>query len=612
VVVCTPSKLLTRSQALNGERIASPSISAEHRVIADFSDWEGLWREFSRPIVVVSNNPRFVKFWKNVCGDGTGFFSVVDTGKKKFVSPWASLGFKGLLKALIVSAANPDDDGEKGDLEYLEMQEALEDYVVHHGLFSQALAAARLASRLPWLVKYKFVDALPQPIHCIDLLHGLQTTHGSLPLEDITVRHPPRYIIGTLLIAGQLLDTRFNHWKTKNTDIQLAQTSAGAAGRKIFHGWELGNRTGDSAWATENMKELHEINNFLGRRLYTKRGIDIKFRNPGLNTSYWEAAILGPVPGTAAQTVLGAQEPNTSMVGATVVSVSSLWFAKIRASDMFGNRTFRAPYNDFPFPDERVHSTFLNETEKRIAYAQKPIPAFELVKIHFGRNHPIPAFQQAMMTLAPDFPSIGGRGGIRRGGKFREQYLSRESMNDILKFEEQTNASAVKSEERAQSNDFGDTEHSVTITTSDNRETDSEAVQKFVEDGWRPTDSDIEGDVIASPEGKDSAFNAFIEAMRVTGKELSLDTVAEVAKKGGWDENESASFRELRLLCEHFGVEMLLETGIYGCFQFPARGKRGLARVSLVALEGKFGYLPERCKEKGSTRRTVRFSEMNG
>ena len=96
------------------------------------------------------------------------------------------------------------------------------------------------------------------------------------------------------------------------------------------------------------MKELDEISKFLGRRLYTKRGIDIKFRTPGLGTSFWEAALLGPVPGTAAETVLNAQEPNTATCGATVVSVSSLWFTKLRACDMFDSRTFRGPYNDFP------------------------------------------------------------------------------------------------------------------------------------------------------------------------------------------------------------------------------------------------------------------------
>lgn len=603
--------MLTCSQALKGERIPSPAISAEHRVIADSLEWQLLRQEFAQPIVVVNDNPRYVKFWKNVCGDGTEFSSVVDTGKKKFVSPWASLGFKGLLKALIVSAANPDDIGE-GDMDYLEMQEALEDYITYHGLFSQALAEARLASRLPWLVKYKFVDALPQPIHCIDLLPGLRTTQDSSAWEDITRIHPPRYIIGTLLIAGQLLDTRFNHWRTENTDIPLAQTSAGAAGRKSYHRWELGNRAGKSTWTTDNMKELDEIGNFLGRHLYSKRGVDIKFRNPGLNTSFWEAALLGPIPGTAAETVLRAQEPNTSTIGATVVSVSSLWFAKIRASGMFDSRIFRAPYNDFPFPNERVHSTFLNETEKRIAYAQKSLPAFDLSKIYFGRNPPVPPFQHTMSSLAPEFPSIGGRGGIRRSGVFREQYLSRESINDILKFEAETNEGPAKLEDRTQiSGLISTTEEKVVVTTSEHRETDTEAVQKFVADGWAPTESDAEGEVVTSPEGNMSAFNAFIGAMMITGKKVPLEIVIQVAKEGGWNESEVADFHELGLLCLYFEVVMVLETGMFGCFRFPARAKRGLAQVSLVSLEGKFGYLPQRCKEKGSTRRMVRFAERD-
>ena len=542
-----------------------------------------------------------------MCGDGTEFSSVVDTDQK-FVSPWASLGFKGLLKALVVSTANPDEYCE-GDMDYLEMQEALEDYIAHHGLFSQALAAARLASRLPWLVRYKFVDALPQPIHCIDLLPGLQSTKEASKWEDVTRRHPPRFIIAALLIAGHLLDTRFNHWRTENTDIPLAQASAGAAGRKSFHGWELGNRTGKSAWATDSMKELDEIGKFLGRHLYTKRGLDIKFRNPGLNTSFWEAALIGPVPGTAAEIVLSAQRPNTSTVGATVVSVSSLWFAKIRASDLFASRSFRAPYNDFPFPNERVHSTYLNEIEKRIAYAHKFLPAFDLVKICFGRNNPVSTFQHTMSSLAPEFPSLGGRGGIRRTGLFRERYLSRQSINDILKFGEQTKEDSDKLEETTEG-DVKSKEESV-VAASEHCEMDTETVLKFVSDGWAPIESGVEGEVVISPEGNLSAFKAFIEAMMSAGMSVSLETVLEIAKKGGWMESNSADFHELGLLSRYFEVNVILETAAYGCFRFPARERYGGAQVSLVTLKGKFGYLPERCKLKGSGGRKVRFAEMD-
>ena len=72
---------------------------------------------------------------------------------------------------------------------------------------------------------------------------------------------------------------------------------------------------------------------------------------------------------------------------------------------------------------------------------------------------------------------------------------------------------------------------------------------------------------------------------------------------------EVADFHELGLLCLHFEVDKVLETGMFGCFRFPARGKRGLAQVSLVALEGRFGYLPQRCK--GSARRVVRCAERD-
>lgn len=370
------------------------------------------------------NDPRYVKFWRNVCGDGKYFDSVVETGGKKFVSPWATLGFKGLLKDLIVTTTPADVSGEE-DMELLEMQEALEDYVAYHGLFEQAQAAARLATRLPWLIKYKFVDMLPQPVHSIDLLRGLHTKEGGLPLEDITFKLPPRFIIGTLLITGHILETRYNHWRTKNfaDERELAQTSVGAVGRKSFHRWELRNRTGTSPWGTEEMKEVDQVGQFLGYMRFTKRG-DPKARNPGLNTSYWEAAILGPVLGTATHTVLSAQQPRTSTIGATVISVGSGWFAKLRACDLFDDRVFKTPYNDFPFPDERIDPIFLNETEKRVAYAQKGLPMFELAKIQFGRYQSTSPMQHLKMSLAPDFPSMGGRAGLRKRGTFGQQFLS--------------------------------------------------------------------------------------------------------------------------------------------------------------------------------------------
>jgi len=181
--------LMYYSQAYKGERVATPSIPAEHRVIPDSLDWDLLRQEFSRPIVVVRDNPRYVKFWKNICGDGTEFSSVINTDKK-FVSPWASLGFKGLLKALIVSTANPDESCE-GDMDYLEMQEALDDYIAHHGLFSQALAAARLASRLPWLVRYKFLMRYHYrfivSIYCPD--YGQLRIHQSGRISRVDTRH---------------------------------------------------------------------------------------------------------------------------------------------------------------------------------------------------------------------------------------------------------------------------------------------------------------------------------------------------------------------------------------------------------------------------------------
>lgn len=99
--------------------------------------------------------------------------------------------------------------------------------------------------------------------------------------------------------------------------------------------------------------------------------------------------------------------------------------------------------------------------------------------------------------------------------------------------------------------------------------------------------------------------------MMVTGKTVSLETVIEIAKKSGWNESEFADFHELGLLCEHFEVDMRLETALNGCFRFPAKRKRAQAQVSLVSLDGKFGYLPQRCKERGFARKKLRFAEMD-
>jgi len=314
------------SDVVNGKRELTPSISAEHRLVTADMDWGLLWQEFNRPIVVVKNNPRYVNFWRTVCGDGMNFASVVEAGSKKFVSPWAMIGFKGLLKSLIVSEAKPDD----GELEFLDMQEALEDYIVIYGLFDQANAASRLAFRLPWLVRYKFLDSMPQPIHSADLLHGLQLTNGSLPTEDITFKLPPRFTIGTLLIAGHLLETGFNHWLSENVDLEVAGTSRGAAYRQLFYLWERGVRWFNSPWHVPAMKEVNEVSEFLGHIRYSQRG-DLKFRGFGINTSFWKAALIGPISGTAAHTVLSTQQPNTTVVGGTVLSISARWFAKVRA-----------------------------------------------------------------------------------------------------------------------------------------------------------------------------------------------------------------------------------------------------------------------------------------
>jgi hypothetical protein len=172
--------------------------------------------------------------------------------------------------------------------------------------------------------------------------------------------------------------------------LKVAQISLGAGYGQLHHQWETRHHTPSSLKNDHLMKDIIEFGRFLGHVKYTHRG-DQKFRRPGTNTSFWEAALVGPVPGTAAYAILSAQQPDTKIVSGTVVGVNSAWFAKIRASNLFGNRLFEEPYDDFPFPCDLVSARMLIEEEHRLAYAQQELPKFELVEIKFGRNKPVSA-----------------------------------------------------------------------------------------------------------------------------------------------------------------------------------------------------------------------------
>lgn len=545
-----------------------PASPAENKLIND-ENLDTLWQEFSKPVVFVSNNPRYVNFWTTICGDGMNFVSILATGGKKFGSPWAMLGFKGLLKALIVSEAEPDD----GDLEVLEMQEALEDYVVRHGLHAQAKAASRLASRLPWLAKNKFVDAMPQPLHSTDLLRGYVARSGSLPNVDVTFKYPPRFMIGILLIAGHLMETRFNHWMWNNIDLDAASTSLAAAYRQLFYLWEMGSRTSDSPWDVPSMKEVYEVGEFLGHLRYSQRG-DLKFRDPGLNTSYWEAAIVGPTSGTAADAVLSAQQPNTKVVGGTVLSVSAGWFAKIRASDLFGERVFDRPYNDFPFPMDKIPATCLSDTERRLAYAQKDLPSFELIQFHFGRRRPISPFQQLWLNPAPSFPPLSA---IRTGGRFRNTYLSQieiaagtrsdaEDMNSGAPFATESHGANAVCEN-------GGGKH-----------------------GWKSIYLPVHGDIVPVAEGNDSGLRAFVDALRASGTAANLEDVKDLARNQGWDEDSFANCGDLGRLCHRFEVGLILDSELTGSIQYLGPNDAHLIR--LVYLENKqFGWVREKSEK---------------
>jgi hypothetical protein len=89
--------LLIVSEVFGATRETVPAEPAEHRVLNDSKAWEGLYRDFERPIVAVSNNPRYVNFWKMVCGEVGNFVSLIEVGDKMFwlCSPGRAWDLKG-------------------------------------------------------------------------------------------------------------------------------------------------------------------------------------------------------------------------------------------------------------------------------------------------------------------------------------------------------------------------------------------------------------------------------------------------------------------------------------------------------------------------------------
>ena len=75
----------------------------------------------------------------------------------------------------------------------------------------------------------------------------------------------------------------------------------------------------------------------------------------------------------------------------------------------------------FRFQQRKFRQTHLTETELRLAYARKDLPAFKLTEFHFGLHRPISS-QQVLLNLVPAFPS-GSR--TRATGRFRDACLSR-------------------------------------------------------------------------------------------------------------------------------------------------------------------------------------------
>jgi hypothetical protein len=340
------------------------------------------------------------------------------------------------------------------------------------------------------------------------------------------------------------------------------------------------------------MKEIDEIAKFLGHIRFSRRG-DLKFRGTGINTSYWEAALLGPNVGTSAHAVLNMQEPQPTFVGGTLISVNSTWFAKIRASDLFGNRILDRPYTDFPFPMDKIHAGYLTETEQRLALVQKWLPAFELVTLQFGRNRPSYPFPTGLMDLMPSFPCGVG---AHRTGTFRERFLVPNSKDS---HEVAKRLHTEWGKETA-------TEVETNVSDEDTGETDPH--KQYLQAGWRAVIPPRHGVVHVIQEGKNAVLMAFAEAMGKTEKPVTLENVKEVVQELGCNEE---SVTELGRLSGYYGVEIILEDELTGSFVFPA--KEGAPSIHIIYFEDKhFGWVDtqRQMKEDSSSKerlKAVRF-----
>lgn len=382
------------------------------------------------------------------------------------------------------------------------------------------------------------------------------------------------------------MEAQFLHWMTKNIDLDAAQLSLGAGFRKIHHLWESQKYDSSGPIDADELKEIIEIGEFLGHLNYTLGG-DPKFRSPGVNTSYWEAVLVGPIVGTTAHAVLSAQQPNTTLVGGTVVGVSSAWFAKIRASNLFESRKLERPYNDFPFPARQIPQSHLTEVEHRLAYAEKDLPEFELFKIHFGRTRTISSYKQLLLNLVPSFPPGGG---LRNGGTFTHAYLTCADDRSHQPSNVENNSSE-KTEQPAEA----EVEHEGAPSKTGWNVVEQSALQE------------MNGNTVNT--GKDTAIQVFVDALRASGIAADFESTKELAIAVGWTEGAFASLQILGHLCNHYQVGLLLESEALGCFRYSIASDT-VIRMFYLETKKEVGWIREIEEKKvADTKNGVRFTD---
>ena len=105
-------------------------------------------------------------------------------------------------------------------------------------------------------------------------------------------------------------------------------------------------------------------------------------------------------------------------------------------------------------------------------------------------------------------------------------------------------------------------------------------------------------------------MRAFANALRGSGISANLEDVKGIATSRGWDQATFANMRDLGNLCEHFKVQLDLESEVSGVIRYHVNGAgRSVHLVYMSKLQ--FAWVREKTGEEveGETKgKQVRFN----